>query len=173
MIIDLSLELVFPLGTLLRKVVKKYIVLFLPTVLFPFTYLIIILLPCFVILSSATYLQSILQLSFEGGVMANFCYFYLHSVTFQWRSGVSATGKQSIDDLKKTWPQASTLLLGYTSCFSRDRWQSYNSNSHGNWTVSSNFNKNIIFGHFPTHKLEINKDSSPSIYLCAPPLQNL
>lgn len=125
MIIDLSLELVFPLGTLLRKVVRKYIVLFLLTVLFPFTYLIIILLPCFVILSSATYLQIILPLSFEGGVMANFCHLYLHSVTFQWRSGVSKTGKQSIDDLKKMWPQASTLLLAYTSCFSRNRWQSY------------------------------------------------
>ena len=144
---------------------KKYNILFLLTVLFPFTYLIIILLPCFVILSSATYLQSILPLSFEGEVRANFCHLYLHSVTFQWRSHVSATGKQSIDDLKKMWPQASTLQFGYTLLLSRDRWQSYNSNSHGNWTVSSNFHKNITFGHFPTHKLEINILLSPYIYV--------
>lgn len=162
------MELVFCLGTLLRKASEEIHCLIFASHPFPihiFDNYSLTLVCHFIFCRLSTKYSPTFFWRWSHG---KFCHLYLHSVTFQCRSGVSATGKQSIDDLKKMWPQASTLLLGYTLLLFQGPMTEHSSNSHGNWTASSNLYKNIIFGHFPTHKLEINKDSSLSIYLCTP-----
>lgn len=70
------------------------------------------------------------------------------------------------DNVNEMWPQASTLLFGYTPLLFLDQWQGYYGSSHESLLSVSIFQFQQKYNvKSSSHKLEKNRDFFLSVYI--------